>query len=97
MSTSVDALTNLDVVAEGTGGLTAAVDQLKTDLEAFGSSASEELQPDVEALQTSVDSLETAIDGFDTDGAAPVVAAVTAVTESATALIETVDAGACGS
>ena len=97
LQTSVAALQDVDVVAEGTDGLTAAVDQVKTDLEAFGSSAGEELQPDVEALQTSVDSLETAIAGFDTDGAAPVVAAVTAVTESATALIETVDAGACGS
>ncbi len=97
LQTSVTALQDVDVVAEGTDGLTAAVDQVKTDLEAFGSSASEELQPDVEALQTSVDSLETAIDGFDTDGAAPVVAAVTAVGEAATALIDAVDAGACGS
>ena len=96
LQSSVAALEDIDVVAEGTNGLTAAVDQVKTDLEAFGASASEELQPDVEALQTGVDSLEAAIDGFDTDGAAPVVAAVTTVGESATALIDAVDAGACG-
>ena len=97
LQSSVAALQDVDVVAEGTDGLTAAVDQVKTDLEAFGSSAGEELQPAIDALQTGIDSLETAIDGFDTDGAAPVVAAVTAVTESATALIDTLDAGACGS
>jgi hypothetical protein len=55
------------------------------------------LQPDVEALQTGIESLETAIDGFDTDGAAPVVAAVTTVAESATALVDALDEGACGS
>ena len=97
LQSSVAALEDVDVVAEGTDGLTAAVDQVKTDLEALGASASEELQPDVEALLTGIESLETAIDGFDTDGAAPVVAAVTTVAESATALVDALDEGACGS
>ena len=97
LQSSFAALEDVDVVAEGTDGLTAAVDQVKTDLEALGASASEELQPDVEALQTGIESLETAIDGFDTDGAAPVVAAVTTVAESATALVDALDEGACGS
>ena len=96
LQSSVAELQDVDVVAEGTNGLTTALDQVKSDLEALGTSASEELQPDIEALQTGIDSLESAIDGFDTDGAAPVVAAVTAVGEAATALIDAVNAGACG-
>ena len=96
LQSSVAELQDVDVVAEGTNGLTTSLDQVKSDLEALGTSASEELQPDIEALQTGIDSLESAIDGFDTDGAAPVVAAVTAVGEAATALIDAVNAGACG-
>ena len=68
---------------------------VKTDLEAFGASASDELQPQVEAVQAGVDSLETAIDGFDADGAAPVVAAVSTVADSVTALVEPSTHGAC--
>ena len=93
---SVAALEEVDVAAEGTDGLTAAVETVKTDLEAFGASASAELQPLVEAVQTGITELEAAITAFDADGAAPVLAAVSAVTSSAATLVDTLDTG-CGS
>ena len=55
LRTSVDALTNLDVVAEGTNSLTAAVDDVKDDLAAMRSSAGDELRPQVEAVQDALD------------------------------------------
>jgi hypothetical protein len=60
LRTSVDALTNLDVVAEGTNGVTAAVSDVKDDLAALRSSAGADLQPQVQAVQDAVDELETA-------------------------------------
>ena len=47
LRTSVDALTNVDVVAEGTNGVTSAVADVKDDLAALRSSAGAELQPQV--------------------------------------------------
>ena len=55
LRTSVDALTNVDVVAEGTNGVTAAVSDVKEDLAALRSSAGDELQPQVQAVQDAVD------------------------------------------
>lgn len=93
---SVAALEEVDVAAEGTDGLTAAVETVQTDLAAFGASASAELQPLVEAVQTGITELESAIAAFDAEGAAPVLAAVSAVTSSAATLVDTLDTG-CGS
>ncbi len=97
LTASIAALADVDVAAEGTDGVTAAVATVKSDLETFAASASDELQPQVEAVQTSVESLEMAIDDFDAEGAGPVLTAVSAVTSSAATLIESVDAGVCGS
>ena len=78
MRESVDALANVDVVAEGTNGVTAAVSDVKDDLAALRSSAGDELEPQVQAVQDAVDELETAAADVDSGGAS---AAVTAVSE----------------
>ena len=78
LRTSVDALTNLDVVAEGTNAVTAAVSDVKDDLAAVRSSAGSELRPQVEAVQDAVDELETAVADLDSGG---VGAAVTAAAD----------------
>jgi hypothetical protein len=96
LRTSVDALTNLDVVAEGTNGLTAAVGDVKDALAALRSSAGSELQPQVQAVQDAVDELETAVPNIDSGGAAAAVTAVADVATSAQTLLDSLEAGACG-
>jgi hypothetical protein len=96
LRTSVDALTNLDVVAEGTNGLTAAVNDVKDDLAAVRSSAGADLQPQVQAVQDAVDELETAVADLDSGGAAAAVTAVADLATSARTLLDSLEAGACG-
>ena len=96
MSTSVDALTNLDVVAEGTNGVTAAVSDVKDDLAALGSSARAELEPQVQAVQDAVDDVETAVANLDSGGAAAAVTAVADLATSAATLLDSLEDGACG-
>jgi hypothetical protein len=96
LRTSVDALKDLDVVAEGTNGVTAAVSAVKDDLAALRSSAGPELQPHVEAVQDAVDKLETAVANLDSGGGAAAVTAAAGVATSARRLLDSLQAGACG-
>ena len=96
MRTSVDALTNLDVVAEGTNGVTAAVSDVKDDLAALRGSAGDELQPQVQAVQDAVDELETAVADLDSGGAAAVVTAAADLATSTGTLLDSLEAGVCG-
>jgi hypothetical protein len=96
LRSSVDALKNLDVVAEGTNGVTAAVSAVKDDLAALRSSAGPELQPQVQAVQDAVDKLQTAVANLDSGGAAAAVTAAAGVATSARTLLNSLQAGACG-
>ena len=96
LRTSVDALTNLDVVAEGTNGVTAAASDVKDDLAALRSSAGAELQPQVQAVQDAVDEVETAVANLDSGGAAAAVTAVADLATSARTLLDSLEDGACG-
>ena len=96
LSSSVDALADVDVRAEGTNGVEAAVDDVSTDLEALKASAGSDLEPQVDALQGSLDDLRTAAADIDSEGAAATVAAASAVAADATTLFDSLDAGACG-
>ena len=96
LRTSVDALTNVDVVAEGTNGVTAAVSDVKDDLAALRSSAGAELEPQVQAVQDASTKLETAVAEIDSGGAAAAVTAVPSLTDSAGTLLDSLEAGACG-
>ena len=69
LASSVEALQDVDVAAEGTNGVEAAIADVKDDLDALRTSAGAELQPQVEAVQDAVDTLETAVDDFDSNGA----------------------------
>jgi len=96
LSASVDELNDVDLAAEGTDGASAAISAVKDDLTAFSESASEELQPQVQAVEDAIDELETAVDNLDSDPAGTVLQAVSDVASSASTLIATLDAGACG-
>ena len=96
LSSSVDELKDVDVVAEGTDGASAAISAVKDDLAALSESAGDELRPQVQAVQDAVDELETAVANVGSDPAGTALEAVSKVTASASTLVATLDAGACG-
>ncbi len=96
LSSSVDALKDVDVAAEGTNGVTAAVADVKTDLEALRASAGPELQAQVDDVESALDDLDAAAADIDSEGAAAALTAVGNVATSAATLLESVDDGACG-
>ena len=96
LSASVDDLKDVDLVAEGTDGASAAITAVKDDLAAFSESAGDEVQPEVQAVEDAIDELETAMDNLDSDPAGTARQAVSDVASSVSALIATFDDGACG-
>jgi hypothetical protein len=96
LATSVDALKDIDLVAEGTDGVKSAVTAVKDDLEALRASAGDELKPQVDAVRSDIDDLEAAIEQLGSGGASAAVSAVTSLVDSARTLLDELQAGACG-
>jgi hypothetical protein len=96
LSASVDDLKDVDLVAEGTDGASAAITAVKDDLAAFSESAGAEVQPEVQAVEDAIDELETAVENLDGDPDGTAREAVSNVASSASTLITTLDDGACG-
>ena len=85
---SIEDLKNVDVVKSGTSGLQAAVDKVKTDLQALRSSAAGEAEDQIKAVEDSLNDLETAISNVSSGGEAAVVTAAAKVVSSGSALVE---------
>ncbi len=64
LESSVTALANLDLIAEGTNGLEAAVGEVEDDINTLRETASEAAADDVETLGQSFSGLESAIAGL---------------------------------
>ena len=96
LRTSVDALKDIDLVAEGTNGVKSAVTAVKDDLAALRASAGDELKPQVDAVQGDIDDVEAAIEQLGSGGAAAAVSAVSSLVGSAGTLLDELQAGACG-
>jgi hypothetical protein len=97
LQSSVANLKDVDLVAEGTNGASAAISAVRDDLDALKESAGDELQPQVQDVEDSIDALETAVDNIDADGAAAALEAVANVASSASTLVGSLEDGACGS
>jgi hypothetical protein len=97
LRSSVAELRDVDLVAEGTNGASAAISAVKDDLAAVKESAGEELQPQVQDVEGSIDELETAVDNLDAAGAAAALEAVANVASSVSTLVGSLEDGACGS
>jgi hypothetical protein len=97
LQTSVSSLQDVDLVAEGTNGVNAAIDDLQEDLSSLQNSAGAELQPEVQAVQDDIDELKTAVEDFDSGGAAAAAAATSDLASSARTLFDSLADGACGS
>ncbi len=67
LENSLQALNEVNPVADGTDALNAAIDDVASSLDAARDSASEELQPQLEDVATAFDSLQEAGTGLTTD------------------------------
>jgi len=96
LQSSVADLASLDVISSGTSGLTAAVDQVKTDAEALKTTASDAIAPDVDALQTAIDDAKDTLSNIDSDASlsakiADVETALTGIATAAADLKDSID------
>ncbi|MCZ7525854.1 MAG: hypothetical protein M5U14_05350 [Acidimicrobiia bacterium] len=94
LRSDVRALTELDVIAEGTSGLRAAVDEVVEDLEDLMAAGREIAGEEIEELDAAVDDLGSAIDaiadeGISSGNAGDVVDAVERIGPAAEALYTT--------
>jgi len=87
LESSVDALLNLDVIAEGTNGVETAVDAVEEDVNGLRDSATDAASEDVDALSDALsdlgDALGTAGDELTSDNATAVVDAIGVVQTAA--------------
>jgi hypothetical protein len=66
---SVEDLASLDVIASGTDGLNAAVDNVRTEVSSLKETVSDDVEPEVEALETAIDDARDAFANIDSDAA----------------------------
>ena len=87
---SLTALTQVDVVNDGTDALQSAATEVRTDLDAAASAVSSELQPAVDEVETAFGDLETALEGVTSaDGLGDAATEVgSALTQVGTALTD---------
>ena len=64
LQTSINELTNTQLVAEGTNAIKAGVDQVQTDFDAVKAAAKDDYQAPVTALQSALQQLQTAVAGL---------------------------------
>jgi hypothetical protein len=93
LTTAMQGLTDLDVVASGTDGLQAAVTEVKDSLTALKESASANFQPEVEAVESSIQGLETALGDGSVSGIASAVAEVATTGSARLQSLGSVDCG----
>lgn len=88
LDSSVNALGDLDVSAEGTNAVDAAVDDVRNDIEAVRDAAQGEVDDEAEDVETAFDELEAAVATFgDQESTGAAVAGVSnAVADLATAV-----------
>jgi hypothetical protein len=93
LTTAVQGLTDLDIVASGTDGLQAALTDVKDSLSGLKESASDNFQPEVEAVESSIQDLETAISDGSLSGIASAAADVVSTGGTLQQSLGSVDCG----
>lgn len=95
LRSSVGALEDVDLNADGASGVTAALGDVKDDLAAVGDSAGSEVQPQVDDVQSAVDELETAVADLGSGGASDALNAVSEVASTTATLLDSLDDAGC--
>lgn len=86
LRTSIDQLTNTQVVAEGTNAIKAGVDQVQTDFAAVKAAAKDDYQAPLTALQSALQQLQAAVANLGSgDATANLRAVSTAISATGTA------------
>jgi hypothetical protein len=93
---SIDALTDVDVIAEGTSGVEEAVTNVQDSVQALSSSAAEDFQPEVDATRAALEELETALGDTESAGVTGVVSAIEDVVSTGDALLQSLQDVDCG-
>ena len=70
LQTSITDLKDVNIVADGTSGLQAAITKVKDNLTALKSAAGDELKPQVTALQDALTGLQSALKDVSSGGVA---------------------------
>lgn len=93
LQSSVEALTNIDLISEGTSGLEDALNAVTDDLSTLRDTADSAAEPEVEALTDSVDELQSSVSDLggeiSADNATALAAAVQSVGSAAQAVYDT--------
>ncbi len=92
---SIQNLTSVDVVKNGTSALQSALATVKTNLQAVKAAASADLQPQVKAFEDSLQQLETALGNTGSSGVSGVATAATAAAQTGAALLASLQSLKC--
>ncbi len=95
LRSSVEALTSVDVVKNGTSSISAAIDEVKTNLEAVKSAASDELKPEVDDFTSKLQDLQDAVGNAGSGGVSEIASAVTAAFRSGQTLVTSLQNMSC--
>jgi hypothetical protein len=86
LKTSLAALVDPTLLLGGADGITAAVDQVQTDLDALAAAGRQDYAPQVEAMQTALTDVQTAVSALgDGNASANLTAVGTAIADTGTA------------
>jgi hypothetical protein len=95
LRSSIEDLTNTDVLKNGTSGLQDAVNKVKDNLQTVKANASSDLQPQIQAFQDSLTALGNAISNVSSGGVASVVTAASSAAKDGQTLVTSLQALKC--
>ena len=95
LKTSIEALTSLDIVKNGTSSLTSAIDEVKNNLQAVKSAATDQLKPQVDDFTTKLQALQDAVGNAGSGGASQIISAATAAARSGATLLSSLQSMSC--
>ena len=95
LRTSITDVKDVDIVANGTSSLQAAITKVKDNLTTLKSTAGDELQPEVTALQDALTDLQSAPDDVSSGGVAAVVTAAGHVATTGASLLTDLESLKC--
>jgi hypothetical protein len=95
LKSSIDQLTNVDVVKNGTSAVDAAMSKVRDNLDQFKSTARGEFGNEIDAFDQSLSALQSAVANYGSNGASPVVRALRDVFQSGSVLLTSLDSLKC--
>jgi hypothetical protein len=95
LKTSIQDLTNVDVLKNGTSGMQDAVNKVKDNLQAVKTNASSDLQPQIQAFRDSLTALGNAVSNVSSGGVGSVVSAASSAAQTGQKLVTSLGSLKC--